>query len=188
MSRLYAILIAFSLALAAALPARADKQGAQREDAVTITAQVRAIDYETRQVLLRGDDGSYVEVVAGPEVRNFNQVKLGDLLHITYYEAVAAHIAGADSNTAPSGAIAEGRAAEGEKPGMIAASTMNMVVEFVSYDPESHIATYIDPDGVPGSIVVNPKMRDFAASLEKGDKVDVTVTRALAISMETPPK
>jgi hypothetical protein len=71
---------------------------------------------------------------------------------------------------------------------MIAASTMNMVVEFVSYEPESHIATYIDPDGVPGSIVVNPKMRDFAASLEKGDKVDVTVTRALAISMETPPK
>ena len=33
---------------------------------------------------------------------------------------------------------------------------------------------------------MKPKMREFAASLNRGDMVDVTVTRAIAISMESP--
>lgn len=186
MTRFFSLFAAALIAVSLSLPASADHHGAKREDAVTVTAQIRAVDYNTREVLLRGEDGSEVVVVAGPEVRNFDQIRIGDILSITYYEEVAAHIANAESSSTPSGAATAGRAAKGEKPGMVAAESVNMVVEFISYDAESHIATFVNPDGTPGSVVVNPKMREFAASLNRGDMVDVTVTRAIAISMESP--
>lgn len=188
MPRFLSLVAAVALMAVTAVQAVAASDGAQREDAVTITAQVRAIDYKTRQVLLLGENGEEVELVAGPEVRNLKQVNIGDILSITYYEAVAAHLANAESAAAPSAAMATGRAEKGEKPGMVAASVVNMVVEFVNYDAGSHIATFINSDGTPGSVVVNPKMRDFAASLKKGQLVDVTVTRAVAVSMEAPSK
>lgn len=186
MIRLFSLFGAALLAMSLSLPAAADKHGAMREDAVTVTAQIRGVDYNTREVLLRSEDGEDVVVVAGPEVRNFNQIAIGDVLSITYYEEVAAHIANAESSSTPSGAATAGRAAEGEKPGMIAASVVNTVVEFISYDADSHVATFINADGTPGSVAVNPKMQEFAASLKKGDMVDVTITRAIAISMESP--
>jgi translation elongation factor P/translation initiation factor 5A len=186
MIRLFSLFAAAVVAVSLSLPAFADQHGAKREDAVTVTAQIRAVDYNTREVLLRGEDGEDVVAVAGPEVRNFDQIKIGDILSITYYEEVVAHIANADSSSTPTAAATAGRAAEGEKPGMVAASVVNSVVEFINYDSDSHVATFINPDGTPGSVVVNPKMREFAASLNKGDMVDVTITRAVAISMESP--
>ena len=184
MKRLFSAAIAVALAAAIALPARADRHGAKREDAATITAEIIAIDHESRDVLMRGENGTYLDMIAGPEVRNLDQVEVGDILTITYFESVAAHIADANSSDTPGTSANLARAAEGEKPGMFAAEVKNLVVEMVNYDEDSHIATYILPNGSPGSIVVNPKMREFAASLKKGDKVDVTITRALAISME----
>ena len=188
MPRFLSLVAAIALMAVSTVQAFAAGEGAKREDAVTVTAQVRAIDYNTRRVLLLSEAGEQVELVASPEVRNLKQVNVGDILSITYYEAVAAHIANAESAASPSSAMTAGRAAEGEKPGMVAASVDNLVVEFISYDASSHVATFIGPNGSPGSVVVNPKMRDFAAGLKKGERVDVTITRAIAISMETPSK
>ena len=58
-----------------------------------------------------------------------------------------------------------------------------MVVEFVSYDPATGVATYKTADGATNSIVVNPAMREFAAARKPGDKVAVEITRAMAISI-----
>jgi hypothetical protein len=58
------------------------------------------------------------------------------------------------------------------------------VVEFISYDPSTAIATFRTPDGVVQTVTVNPQMRDFAAGLQSGDLVDLTMTQAVAVSIE----
>ena len=50
---------------------------------VTASATVTAIDMNTRQVTMRGAGGNTFTVVAGPEVRNLSQVRVGDTVTST---------------------------------------------------------------------------------------------------------
>ena len=55
--------------------------------AAEISAQVVAIDKATRTVTLKGP-GKVVDIVAGDEVKNFDQIKLGDFVVARYAEAL----------------------------------------------------------------------------------------------------
>jgi ABC-type transport system substrate-binding protein len=44
----------------------------------TETATVEAIDPSTRTVTLKKPDGTFVSVVAGPDIQRFAEVKVGD--------------------------------------------------------------------------------------------------------------
>src|SRR5262249_40038612 len=56
--------------------------------AVKVTAQVVAIDKASRTVTLKGPKGNVVEVVAGDEVKNFAQIKLGDFVAVSFVQAL----------------------------------------------------------------------------------------------------
>jgi len=71
----------------------------------------------------------------------------------------------------------------GMPPGFIGANTVDMVVEFVSYDTSSGVATVKTPDSAIKSFRVNPAMRDFAAARRPGDRVAIEATNAAAISI-----
>ena len=58
-------------------------------ETVKASATVSAIDKATRKVSLKAASGKTFEVVAGPEVKNFDQVKVGDQIEAVYVEAVA---------------------------------------------------------------------------------------------------
>lgn len=71
----------------------------------------------------------------------------------------------------------------GKAPGFLGANTVDMVVEFVSYDASTGVATVKTPDGAMRSFWVNPAMRDFAAARRPGDRVAIEATNAAAISI-----
>ena len=56
--------------------------------AAEISAQVVAIDKTTRTVTLKGPQGNAVDIVAGDEVKNFDQIKLGDFVVARYGQAL----------------------------------------------------------------------------------------------------
>jgi hypothetical protein len=176
---------ALALLLVAGCSAPApDVTSAQRETTITRTAVVEGIDRKTRQVDLRLDDGSMTSVVAGPEVRNFAQLATGDKVVVAYHESVAASMADASDSGEATGAVMAERAPEGEKPGAMVGAGVRMVVEFVSYDPETSMVTIINPDGETESIEIRPEMREFAASRKPGDRVAVEIIRAVAVSID----
>ncbi len=79
---------------------------ASRELTLETTAVVQTIDMETRQVLLRTENGRMLTIIAGPEVRNLDQVEPGDRVKATYYESVAVQMAtGQASGTAAAAAV-----------------------------------------------------------------------------------
>lgn len=157
---------------------------AERESVVTRKAVVQSVDLEGRQVLLEGENGKMLSVTAGPEVRNLAQIEPGDVVRLDYYEAVSVKMADPSDASAPEGVVLTERAPEGAKPGAAAAATLRMVVEFISYDPASAVATFVAPDGIVETANVRPEMRAFAAGLESGDLVDLTMTEAVAVSIE----
>lgn len=58
----------------------------------TVTCTVVAIDIEKRMVTIKGPKGNEFPVQVGEQVKNLPQVKVGDLVDITYTEALAVRV------------------------------------------------------------------------------------------------
>jgi hypothetical protein len=91
--RMTAACVAGCLVLATATLAQGTKSAAPPNgeavvSSVSVTATVTKIDQEAREITLKAEDGEY-SFVADPAVQSFSQVKKGDLVTVTYTEALA---------------------------------------------------------------------------------------------------
>ena len=57
-------------------------------ESIKITATITAIDKKTRDITLKGPQGNEVTLTAGPAVKNFDQMKVGDQVKAEYVEAL----------------------------------------------------------------------------------------------------
>jgi hypothetical protein len=146
-------------------------------------ATVKSVDLATRAVTLHADDGEVYAFTAGPEVRRLDEIRPGDGVLVEYAEAVAARMA-APGEEGRVGVGAVGRAPETDAPGAFAAASRDVVVEVVSYDPETGVGVVRNPEGLLITVLVDPEMRPFAAARRPGERVVVTISEALVISLE----
>lgn len=154
---------------------------------VTAEATVVSVDQTTREVVLRGADGNTLQVKAGPEVRNLAQLETGDKVRMDFFQATTVSMADpADSGAVQTTSVA-GRAPEGEKAGVMAATNTSMVVTVVNYDRNNGIATFRTPDGLTRQAVVPPSLRTFAERRGPGSRVLVSMTEAMAVTIAEEP-
>jgi len=159
-------------------------EGAAVEETIETSAVVKSVNAETRHVELELEDGTVITLIAGEEVRNFDQIEPGDTVRAMHTRAVAAALSTATETGPAETAIAEARAAEGDKPAGLVATAVGATVEFLAYDAESHVVTFNGADGLQRSIEIQTEpMRAFAQTLNSGDKVDVVFLEALAIGI-----
>ncbi len=167
------------------VPPAAPADVAVREDVVETTATVQAVNTDRREVMIRTEDGRFLTVEAGPQVRNFDQIEVGDTIRTSYVESVVVAMAPTGEEDMPSETVvAAVRAPAGTRPGVAVAEETTTTVTFLSYDPETAIAVFTTPEGTTHSIVVSPPMRDFASRRQPGDRIDVAYTTAVAIAVE----
>ncbi len=171
---------------AAAEPEAAAKAGtetASREHVAEMKATIDSVDLDTREVVITTEDGETTTFTAGRDVRNLDQVQPGDTMTISYYETVEVGLASDADTGEPSAVGGVTRAEEGERPGVEAAVVGELVVEFVSYDDRTGVATFVMPDGTVETAVVQPEMRDFAAARTSGERVLITFGQAVAVDI-----
>ena len=82
-----ALLATLPVVAAAAAPSQGDKP-VTKQNEVTVTATVKAIDHATRSVTLRAENGDEDTFTVGPAVTRFDQLKAGDTIKATYYESL----------------------------------------------------------------------------------------------------
>lgn len=174
-------------AVAFALLGCAEMSGSTRTNTtstlVTTEATVVSVDQATRHVVLKGADGSTMQVAAGPEVRNLAQLRAGDTVRMDYFQATTVSMADpADTGEVQQTAMAA-RAPKGGEPGAVAATNTSMVVTVVSYDRNNGIATFRTPDGMTRQAVVPPELRSFAERRGPGSRVLVSMTEAVAVTI-----
>jgi hypothetical protein len=192
-------LTVLALALAAALPLSSTAQQKQPQQpqvsgaimsapgqaaavaVVTVSATVEAVDKATRTVSLKGPKGNVVDVVAGEEVRNFDQIKKGDKLNVKYAESLTLELKKDGKAVGRSDTEAMKRATPGQKPGGAAIREVTVVADVVGVDPVKKTITLKGPKQTVELNVQNP---DQFKVVKVGDKVEATYTQALAISME----
>jgi len=155
------------------------------EEVIERSATVEALNLEKRLVTLKAEDGEVFTVEAGPEVRNLAQVKVGDVVVARYYRAIGAKLSTAATPDAPVVDLAGERAAEGERPAGAIGTQATVPVTIVTTRDEGKVVSFYGEDGLVRVLEVqNPTAQEFVRGLKEGDKVELTFTEALAISVE----
>ena len=150
---------------------------------VTGTAVVQAIDQNTREVTLKGENGNVVTFVAGDQVRNLSQVRVGDTVRTTYTESLALEVRRVDGGSPDlSATTAVERAAPGEKPAGTVARTVVVSAAIVAIDRTNNTVTLSGPSGNTRVFPVrNPKNLE---NVQVGDLVYATYTQSLGLSID----
>ena len=148
-----------------------------------MTATVEKIDHSTRMVTLKGPEGNMVTFRASDEAKNLDQVNAGDFVNVKYYEAVAWQVM--KPGTSPKGmseTSAVERAKKGEKPGGAMGKQVTIVADIEAIDKDKKHVTLKGPQGNSERVAVrNPKNLE---NVKVGDQVQLTITEAMAISVE----
>jgi hypothetical protein len=150
--------------------------------AVDVTATISAIDAAKREITLKGPDGKDTTVVAGPEVKNFSQLKVGDKVDIQYVEALVLElkkggglpVARTDTETMKS-------AKPGETPSAKGSRKVTVVGDVINLDPATQMVTLKGPQRTADLKVRDKKQFDL---IQKGDQIEATYTEALAIAVK----
>ena len=98
--------------------APAEKPYIYASQTLEMKATVEAINHETREVTLRGENGETVDLVVGEDARNLGQVHVGDTVIADYMHSLEIMVVAGDGS-APSaaGMSVAGRTEKGEMPG-----------------------------------------------------------------------
>jgi Cu/Ag efflux protein CusF len=155
------------------------------------TATVVDIDKQSRFVTLREGKGSTHEftIEVGPEVRNFDQLKVGDLVIATYRAAAALELLPAGSaSTGVVTASDAARAPKGTLPGAAADRAISITSKLTAIDLKKHTVTLQGPDGKQRVVEVkDPERQARMTKLRVGDLVRITYVEAMAIDVTPKP-
>jgi len=155
--------------------------------AIKVTAQVVALDKATRTVTLKGPQGNTVEVVAGDEVKNFAQIKVGDFVVVEFVQSLSLELQKA--KTGASGITTQSAAATakpGERPAAAAGREVTAIAKVTAVNQKAKTISLKGPRG--NVVTLDVQNPDQFKVVKVGDEVLVTYTEAVAISVEPAPK
>lgn len=183
-SLFFAAGLAAASALALTTTARSEEaRGIAVADVAAGVATVEAIDRQTRQITLKGEAES-VTITAGPEVRNFDRIKKGDLVVFEYLEGLAIALEPAKrGEMARSDMVAIERAAPGEKPGIAVQQVVNVEGQVAAIDKTDRLVTLEGPNR---TLTLKAADDIDLTKIAVGDAVFALYERGYAISVQPP--
>jgi len=198
MKRPSTMIIALSLLGTVGLPAAAAQAAAETKEHVAsepgkaamarttkIVATVEAIDLAKREVTLKGPKGKVVTLTAGPDVRNLEQVKVGDSVIVGYLEALSLTLMKDGKELRGATSASDGaRAAKGERPAGVVAEQVKVTADVIAVDTKHKIVTLKGPKQTVDLRVNDPQQLKL---IKVGDQVEAVYTQALALSVEPAP-
>lgn len=183
--------IATAIAIAFAIPAYAQSGGAVVATApgkaviaetLKASATITAIDKSTRDITLKGPQGNLLTVTAGPDVKKFDQLKVGDRVELQYIEALTLElkkggglVVGKSEQSGSSGAK------KGETPGGAVGRQVTIIADVVALDPAKQMVTLKGPKQSVDLRIPDPEQ---FRKIAKGDQVEAKFTQAFAVAVE----
>ncbi len=149
----------------------------------TETATVEAIEASTRTITLKKSDGTFVTTWAGPEIKRFEEIKIGDKVNARYYENVVVRLKqpgepDADTKTKPMTTTYSDLLL----PGGTAAKQRTITATIAAIDMKVPSISFTGPNGWKYTSKVQDK--EALAKVKVGDKVDIVWTEAVLLSVE----
>jgi len=145
----------------------------------TLTATVKSVDQATREVVLTDKEGGEFSFIAGEDVQNLAQLEAGDVVNVTYAEALAYEVKKGGEAVAAVTDIAGGRASPGSKPAGAIGSQTFVVVKIIAIDPSVPSVTFQAANGETRTLKVQRPEKLEGVSV--GDTVEILYTEAIGL-------
>ena len=147
----------------------------------TITATIKAIDRASRAITFVEKDGKEATFRASKEVRNFDQLKVGDRVAVQYAEALVVELKkGGGSPVARTEQAASARAAPGAAPGAMVGRQVTIVGDVIDLDPATRRVTLKGPQRTIDVTIRDPEQFKLIA---KGDQLQATYLEGVAVDV-----
>lgn len=149
--------------------------------AVKVEVVVTAVDPATRGLTLKAADGRTVDLVAGPEVRNFGQIKVNDRVVVEYIRALTLELRKGGGVRQSAESTDAMRTKPGEKPGAAVGGRIKIVADVVDVNEKEKTISLRGPKG--NVLVMDVQNPDQFKVVKKGDQVEAEYAEALAVAV-----
>lgn len=149
--------------------------------------EVVKVDKKTRTITFKNKEGES-KFVAGPDIKNFDQIKKGDRVNVNYELAVAIELIKTKSDgvrtKVETNTVTKSKA--NEKPSETIANKTTIIADIVEVNREKKLVSVKGPSGKITTVTVkNPAL---LADVKVGEQVKVIYFDAMAASITTPKK
>ncbi len=152
-----------------------------------VSATVTAVDKATRKITLKGPDGQVQTFTAGPQVKRFDEIAVGDTIKVEFEEGLALEFQPAGTApVAPEAVVVADKAGKEQAPGAAAAAGVRATVTVTAIDMKNRVVVFQGPGGNLYQVKAGPKIQ--LEKLKVGDKLLATYVEAVAINVEKAPK
>jgi hypothetical protein len=149
---------------------------------IKTVSTIVGIEPSTRTVWLKNPKGKVVQVVVGEEARNFEQLRVGDVVTAEYSQALTVNLKKTNAPLTANETESVDRAAPGAKPGGSAAREVTVIANVTAVNPHTGEITLKGPQGNSVDLIVQDP--EQLKRIKKGDQMQVVYTEAVAISVE----
>jgi len=146
----------------------------------TVTASVESIDVSNRSVTVKKADGTYEVLYVPAGVKRFDTLKVGDKVSARYYENVVLTLQKPGETPRDSANAAATRTSSGDAGTIAHQRTITATITAI--DAKLPSITFSGPNGWKYSTRVQDKKA--LAQVKVGDKVDITWTEAMILSLD----
>jgi hypothetical protein len=151
-------------------------------DTVTATAKITDLDRAGRKVTMRDERGDERSMIAGPEIKNFDQIEIGDTVTAEYIVEIGVYVRAAGEPPSGAAVTSVEVAPKGQKPTatMVQQTEITATIDEIDYAKRSVVLR--NAEGKTRLIQVNERVQNLE-QFKKGDEIAIRHTEALAISV-----
>ena len=159
-----------------------DKGAVRATRAVAAQGTITAIDQETRHITIKGGSGDELTLVAGPEVKKFAQLKVGDIVTLNVIQSLALELKKGGTElrqrTESSDTV---QAKPGEKPMGGEAMSVRVIADVTAVNRKTGMVTL---RGSERTLDLQVKDKAMLKDIAVGDQVEANYVEATVISVK----
>jgi hypothetical protein len=153
-------------------------------EGVQFQGKFKSVDPKTRKVVIVGPEGRELEAVLGDEVKNFDKIKVGDIVTLSILKVIVSDVK-VISNGIKERAetLTYSRAQAGDKPAGIIEHQVKLVADVTAIDAKKNIVTLKGPTKTV-QVAVGP---DILKGIKVGNQIEAIITQNIAVQVTAPP-
>ena len=156
-------------------------------EGVQVQGKFKSVDQKTRQVVIVGPNGNEFKTTLGNEVKNFNQIKVGDIVTLTHVEIFVADIKKPSKVEIRERVETEKAvtAKLGDKPAAAIERQVAIVAEVTAVDEKKGTLTV---RGATRTLDIKVKDPKVLKGIKVGTQIETVVTEIISIEVSAPKK
>ena len=156
-------------------------------EGVQVQGKFKSVDQKTRQVVIVGPNGNEFKTTLGNEVKNFNQIKVGDIVTLTHVEIFVADIKKPSKVEIRERVETEKAvtAKLGDKPAAAIERQVAIAADVTAVDEKKGTLTV---RGATRTLDIKVKDPKVLKGIKVGTQIETVVTEIIAIEVSAPKK